>query len=130
MWVYAFGFASKEGVYFVTDKGWRTSADQICATAEQQRLALQDTKQGYISNPTHAQMIQRADIVDRATDIIEGMLNDVAALPLARRQRSRAGHGLRQVLPRDHRRPPGVHRPGCAPSTSRRIERRWSTAAR
>jgi hypothetical protein len=83
MWVYAFGFASKEGVYFVTDKGWRTAADQICATAEQHRLALQDTKQGYISNPTHAQMIQRADIVDRATDIIEGMLNDVAALPLA-----------------------------------------------
>jgi hypothetical protein len=28
-------------------------------------------------------MIQRADIVDRATDIVEGMLNEVAALPLA-----------------------------------------------
>ena len=83
MWVYAFGFASKEGVYFVTDKGWRISADQICASAERRRLALQDTTQGYITNPTHAQMIQRADIVDHATDIIEGMLDDVAALPLA-----------------------------------------------
>ena len=31
MWVYAFGFAPKEGVYFVTDKAWRTSAEQICA---------------------------------------------------------------------------------------------------
>ena len=83
MWVYAFGFASKEGVYFVTDKGWRSSADQICSNAERQRQALQDTTQGYISNPTPAQMVQRADIVDHATDIIEGMLNDVAALPLA-----------------------------------------------
>ena len=35
MWVYAFVFAPKAGVYFVTDKTWRTSADQICATAQQ-----------------------------------------------------------------------------------------------
>jgi hypothetical protein len=83
MWVYAFIFAPRQGVYFVTDKAWRTSADQICAAAEQQRLALADTAQGYISNPTHEQMTQRADIVDRATDTIEGMINDVAALPLA-----------------------------------------------
>jgi hypothetical protein len=83
MWVYAFIFAPKQGVYFVTEKAWRTSADQICARAEQQRLALVDTAQGYISNPTHAQMTQRADIVDKATDTIEGMINDVEALPLA-----------------------------------------------
>ena len=83
MWVYAFIFAPKQGVYFVTDKNWRTSADRICATAEQQRLALADTAQGYIKNPTHEQMLQRADIVDRATDTIEGMINDIAALPLA-----------------------------------------------
>ena len=56
MWVYAFVFAPKSGVYFVTEKAWRTSADQICASAEQQRLALVDTSEGYISNPTHAQM--------------------------------------------------------------------------
>jgi hypothetical protein len=83
MWVYAFGFASKQGVYFVTDKAWRTSADRICATAEQQRLALADTAQGYIKNPTHEQMTQRADIVDRATDTLDSMINDVEALPLA-----------------------------------------------
>jgi hypothetical protein len=83
MWVYAFIFAPKQGVYFVTDKNWRTSADRICASAEQRRLALADTTQGYIKNPTHEQMLQRADIVDRATDTIEGMINDVAALPLA-----------------------------------------------
>jgi hypothetical protein len=82
MWVYAFGFATKTGVYYVTDKTWRTSADQICATAETKRQALVDTSQGYIKNPTHAQMIQRADIVDKATDILDGMLDDVGALPL------------------------------------------------
>ena len=83
MWVYAFVFAPKQGVYFVTDKAWRTSADRICASAEQQRLALVDTSQGYISNPTHAQMIQRADIVDRATGILDAMVTKVQALPLA-----------------------------------------------
>jgi hypothetical protein len=83
MWVYAFVFAPKAGVYFVTEKAWRTSADQICAVAQQQRLALVDTSGGYISSPTHEQMIQRADIVDKATDLLDGMITDIAALPLA-----------------------------------------------
>jgi len=82
MWVYAFVFAPKKGVYFVTDKAWRSTADDICAKAEQQRLALVDTAEGYISNPTNEQMLQRADVVDRATDTIEGMVDDIAALPL------------------------------------------------
>ncbi|MEA3185777.1 MAG: hypothetical protein QOJ74_2254 [Ilumatobacteraceae bacterium] len=83
MWVYAFGFASKTGVYYVTDKGWRTSAEQICVEATQRRLALADTSQGYIAKPTHEQMIQRADIVDKATDTLDHMINDIEALPLA-----------------------------------------------
>lgn len=83
MWVYAFIFAPRRGVYLVTDKTWRTSADRICANAEQQRLALVDITQGYISNPTNEQMTQRADIVDRATNLLDGMINDVEALPLA-----------------------------------------------
>jgi hypothetical protein len=83
MWVYAFVFAPKDGVYFVTDKGWRTSADRICAGAEQQRQALADTSEGYITNPTHEQMLQRADVVDRATEVLDRMVSDVEALPLA-----------------------------------------------
>ena len=83
MWVYAFGFASKTGVYFVSEKAWRTSAEQICIEATQRRLALADTSQGYISKPTHEQMIQRADIVDRATDTLDQMIDDIGALPLA-----------------------------------------------
>jgi len=83
MWVYAFGFASKTCVYFVTDNAWRASADQICAEAEQQRLALADTSQGYISKPTNGQMLQRAYLVDKATDTLDQMLDRIAALPLA-----------------------------------------------
>ena len=79
MWVYAFVFAPKTGVYFVTDKAWRASADQLCLTAERQRAALADTSQGYISDPTHAQMMQRADIVDRATDTLDDMLDGIEA---------------------------------------------------
>lgn len=82
MWVYAFGFASKTGVYYVTEKSWRTSAEQICVDATQRRLALADTTQGYIAKPTHAQMIERADIVDRATDTLDKMIDDLDALPL------------------------------------------------
>ncbi|HSB85692.1 MAG TPA: hypothetical protein VLD86_05255 [Ilumatobacteraceae bacterium] len=83
MWVYAFVFAPKEGVYFVTDKAWRTSAEEICTAATRQREALADTTQGYITDPTHEQMLQRADIVDQATDILEGMINDIEVLPLS-----------------------------------------------
>ena len=82
MWVYAFGFATKTGVYFVTEKSWRTSAERICVEATQRRLALADTSQGYISKPTHEQMTQRAAIVDQATDTLDQMVDDLDALPL------------------------------------------------
>lgn len=83
MWIYAFVFASKEGVYFVTDKTWRTEAEQICVTATGERAALADTSEGYITDPTHEQMLQRADIVDLATDTLDNMVDDLEALPLA-----------------------------------------------
>ena len=82
MWVYAFVFAPEKGVYFVTDGNWRVSADQICARSERQRRALVDTSEGYIANPTRQQMTRRADVVDRATDILTAMTNELEALPL------------------------------------------------
>jgi hypothetical protein len=81
MWVYAFVFASKDGVYRVDDDGWRRSAERICAEARDRRIALVDTREGYIANPTPEQMIRRADVVDRATDILDTMLDDIDALP-------------------------------------------------
>lgn len=82
MWVYAFVFAEKDGVYRVKNDQWRSSAQQICKSAQAERVALADTSEGYIANPTPEQMRERADIVDHATDILERMLNDVVALPL------------------------------------------------
>jgi hypothetical protein len=82
MWVYALFFAPKEGVYFVTDASWRTTANELCAAATKDRLALTDTTGGYISHPTHEQMLQRADIVDRSTDILATMVNRIEALPV------------------------------------------------
>jgi len=84
MWVYAFGFAPRNGVYLVTDKGWRSTADDICARAQQQREALADTADGYIAHPTNGQMLQRADLVDKATDTLDEMLDGIAAIPLAK----------------------------------------------
>ena len=83
MWVYYFFFASDQGVYQLEDATWRTTAKPICAAAQAERNALVDTTAGYISNPTPEQMKQRADIVDKATSIIEKMLDDIMAIPVA-----------------------------------------------
>jgi hypothetical protein len=89
MWVYALFFASKKATYRVDDDAWRASAEQICRAAELERRDLVDTTAGYIAEPTPEQAVERADLVDQATDIIEAALDDVVALPLtADRDRS------------------------------------------
>ena len=82
MWVYYFVFASDIGVYQLQDTSWRAKASLICVAAQDQRGELVDTTGGYISNPTPEQFMQRADVVDQATDIIEQMLNDIVAIPV------------------------------------------------
>ena len=82
MWVYYFVFASDKGVYQMQDKSWRVAAQQICRDASAQREALVNTDGGYIANPTHEQMLQRADIVDQATDILDQMVTDLVAIPV------------------------------------------------
>lgn len=82
MWVYAFVFAPKKGIYRVDDNAWRSGAERICAEARDRRIALADTGEGYIADPTNEQMLQHADVVDTSTDILEGMLDDIAALPV------------------------------------------------
>ncbi|MEQ1874013.1 MAG: hypothetical protein ABL953_09815 [Ilumatobacteraceae bacterium] len=82
MWVYYFLFASDTGVYQLQDKSWREKASTICVAAQAERTALVDTEEGFISNPTDEQMLQRADIVEQATDIVEQMLNDILAIPV------------------------------------------------
>lgn len=86
MWVYAFWFASKKAAYRVDDARWRAEAETICAKYEARRLELVDTSEGYIDRPTEAQMLERADIVDRATDLLESEIDDIVALPVATQQ--------------------------------------------
>jgi hypothetical protein len=89
MWVYAFGFASKKAAYRVDDAAWRQQAQVICQRYEAERLALVDTDAGYISEPTNEQMLQRADVVDRATDLVEAELAELVAIaPANERDRS------------------------------------------
>ncbi len=89
MWVYAFGFAPKKAAYRVDDAAWRSRAQDICARYETERLKLVDTEAGYIAEPTETQMIERADIVDAATDIMAASLAEVTAvLPASERDRS------------------------------------------
>ncbi len=83
MWVYYFFFATNEGVYQVQDMSWRVAAHEVCAAASLEREALADTSGGYIAKPTDAQMLQRADIVDKATDILQQMVSDLAAIPVS-----------------------------------------------
>lgn len=83
MWVYYFFFASEQGVYQLEDETWRLQAKPICQAAQDERAKLEDTSEGYIENPTPEQMLQRADIVDEATAIVEQMLNDIVAIPVA-----------------------------------------------
>jgi hypothetical protein len=80
MWIYAFFFASKKAAYKVDDPVWRKHAEAVCHTYEEQRLALVDTAGGYIAHPTHEQMVQRADVVDRATELLLRSLDDVTTV--------------------------------------------------
>ncbi|TPW11739.1 MAG: hypothetical protein FD127_3064 [Acidimicrobiaceae bacterium] len=89
MWVYAFGFAPRKAAYRIDDGAWRARAQEICARYEAQRLELVDTSAGYIADPTDAQMIERADIVEAATDILQASLAEVSAvLPASERDQS------------------------------------------
>jgi len=76
-WVWALFFASKEAVNKIDDRAWAERAESICATAEEQRLTLADDAKFDPDDP--ALLLAHADLVDRATDIIENMLDDVVA---------------------------------------------------
>ncbi|MEI8239024.1 MAG: hypothetical protein WCI22_06345, partial [Actinomycetota bacterium] len=82
MWGYYFFAASNQGVYQLKDSTWRVKADVVCKAAQAKRQALANTTGGYIAHPTAEQMIQRADIVDKATDMLDKMLTDIVAIPV------------------------------------------------
>lgn len=77
-WVWALFFASKQPINQIGDTVWAERAQQICAAAEEDRLALADFRE---MQDASAELVrERAEIVDRATDVIEEMLDDVVAV--------------------------------------------------
>lgn len=79
MWIYAFGFASKESVNKIEDQAWAERAEGICNQAETERLALADLRQ--ISDAGVNALTERAAIIDKATDTLENAVNAISMVP-------------------------------------------------
>ena len=77
-WVWALFFASKEARNRVDDREWAERAEEICAAADERRQALIDLRP--VDGDDAAMLAERAAIIDRATDVIEAMLDDVVAV--------------------------------------------------
>ncbi len=82
MWVFYFFFATDKGVYQIEDASWRPQALKVCLAVDTRRSALEDTSGGYIAHPTREQMLERADIVDTATAMLDQMITDLVAIPV------------------------------------------------
>jgi hypothetical protein len=78
MWIYAFGFASKESVNKIEDQLWADRAEGICNQAETERLALADLRQ--ISDAGVNALTERAAIIDKATDTLEKAVNAISTV--------------------------------------------------
>jgi len=78
-WTWALFFASKEAINRIEDRAWAERAESICAAATIERTALSDFRELDEASPDL--IAERADVVERATDILEAMLNDVVAVP-------------------------------------------------
>jgi len=78
MWIYAFGFASKEAAVHLDDTAWTERAERICADANDQRDLLFDPR--HIDDAGPGALLERAAIVDQATDILERMLDEIVVV--------------------------------------------------
>ena len=76
MWVYAFGFASRESFNRIGDDAWKARSEARCLIAENERFDLQDL--GKMNANDTAALKKKADIVETATDSLERAINDIA----------------------------------------------------
>jgi len=76
-WTWALFFASKDAINKIEDSEWIERAEAICAEASERREALADFRR--IDPNDRAMLTERGDLIDRSTDILEAMLNDVMA---------------------------------------------------
>jgi hypothetical protein len=77
-WTWALFFASKESANRIGDRAWAARAADICEREDERREALIDLRP-VEGDP--AMLAERAAIVDRATDVLTTMLDDVVAVP-------------------------------------------------
>ena len=74
MWVYALFFASKESVNKFEDRNWANRAQERCLVAREERKNLSDYR--IVDSLGKDALIERADVVDRATDTIESFVKE------------------------------------------------------
>ena len=77
MWVYALFFASKEVVNEIADRAWTEQAEIICKDAATDRIAFADFRP--ITDAGVDALMERARIVDLATDTLDKMLDNLEA---------------------------------------------------
>ena len=75
MWVYAFGFASRESVNRIQDEAWMARSEARCLIAEKERFAMEDLNRLDPTNPDDLK--KKAAIVVIATDSLEAAINDI-----------------------------------------------------
>lgn len=75
-WTWALFFASKESINRIEDRAWAERAERVCATAELERQGLADYRRVDTSDP--ASLAERAATVDRATDLLEAMVDEIS----------------------------------------------------
>jgi hypothetical protein len=78
MWVYGLFFASKEGINRINDRDWPVRAQAICQQANAERRQLTDLRR--LDEVGPGALAGRAALVDRATDIVTRMLDEVVAV--------------------------------------------------
>jgi hypothetical protein len=77
-WTWALFFASKEALNKIEDQAWTQRAEAICIAARAEREALADFR---VIDPSDRELLrERGDLIDRSTDVLERMLDDVTAV--------------------------------------------------
>lgn len=74
-WTWALFFASKESINRIDDRAWAERAEGICADANAARDELADYRR--IDPGDLGLMRERGDLIDRSTDLVEQMIDDV-----------------------------------------------------
>lgn len=79
MWVYAFGFAPRESANRIKDTAWQERAEKLCAANAEERAQLANLVKIDSNDPVA--LNQRADLVEKATNGLDDMIDEIAATP-------------------------------------------------